>query len=146
MKRRNTLDCIRLVIKKHKNQLEKEIQEWKKKMRDTESYWGFGGPYKRQEKALELREKELEELEELERQLGRYTPYKDITVYVVYCRNCGNIVMSRQQPINEWHECPHCKKMIYDNNPYCKTLRIEDDGELWLKAFAETNREYNEEG
>lgn len=141
MKRQTITDRVRQILRARKAQLEKEIQEWKHKMCDTESYWGFGGPYKRQEEALGRREKELEELEEFERQLGQYTPHKEISMYAVYCRNCGTIAMSSQQLTGEWHECPCCKKMIYDNNPERKTFRIEDEGQLWLKAFSERNRE-----
>lgn len=141
MKRQSITDRVRGLIKARKEQLTKEIAEWQHKMNDTESYWGLGGPYKRQEQARDAREKELEELEEFERQLGKYIPKTEISMYAVYCRNCGTIVMSSTQPVGEWHECHACKKMIYDNNPERKTFRIEDEGQLWLKAFADRKRE-----
>ncbi len=135
MKRQSITERVRGVISARKEQLTKEIAEWRHKMRGTEEFWGYGGPYKRQEQALEAREKELDELEEFERQLGKYTPHIEISMYGLYCRNCGNVILSETQPIREWHECPACKKMIYDNNPGRKTFRIEDEGQFWLDAF-----------
>ena len=137
MKRQSVSERIRGILNARKKQLEKEICEWQRKMDDTESYWGFGGPYRRQEQALDVRKKELYELEEFERQMGAYTPYIEVEMYGVYCRNCGNVVLSRAQPIGEWHECPSCKKMIYDNNPERKKFRVEDEGQFWLKALIE---------
>lgn len=141
MKRQSITERVRGILKARKEQLEKEIKYWRHKMNDTESFWGMGGPYRRQEQALEAREAELEELEEFERQLGRYIPKKEISMYGLYCRNCGTITLISTQPTREWHECPACKKMIYENNPERKTFRIEDEGQLWLKAFEERKRE-----
>lgn len=138
--RKPILDTVLALIRKRKAKLASEIKVWEKKMRDTESYWGFNGPYKRQEAARDKREKELEEVEEFERQLGSYTPYEKISLYGLYCRNCGNVVLSFQRPTGEWHECPNCKKMIYDNNPVKWEFRIEDEGQAWLKSFKEKNR------
>ena len=112
MKRQSITERVRGILKARKEQLEKEIKYWRHKMNDTESFWGMGGPYRRQEQALEAREAELEELEEFERQLGRYTPKKEISMYG-----------------------------LYENNPERKTFRIEDEGQLWLKAFEERKRE-----
>lgn len=139
MKRQNIADRVRGILSARKEQLNKEIREWQHKMNDTESYWGFGGPYKRQEQALEAREQELKELEEFEHQFGRYVPLIEIEMYGYYCRNCGNVVLSKTQPIGEWHECPACKKMVYNNNPDRKKFRIEDEGQFWLKALTEEN-------
>ena len=141
MKRQSIADRVRGILRARKEQLNKEIREWQHKMNDTESYWGFGGPYKRQEQALEAREQELKELEEFERQLGRYIPQIEVEMYGFYCRNCGNIVLSNTQPIGEWHECPACKKMVYNNSPDRKKFRIEDEGQFWLKAFEERKME-----
>lgn len=139
MKRQSIADRVRGILGARKEQLNKEIRDWQHKMADTESYWGFGGPYKRQEQALEAREKELEELEEFERQLGRYIPHIEVEMYGFHCRNCGNVILSKTQPLGEWHECPVCKKMVYNNSPDRKKFRIEDEGQFWLKAFAEDN-------
>jgi len=138
--KRSIFDVVKALIAKRKARLQAEIKEWQRKMHDTESYWGFNGPYKRQEAALNKREKELEEIEEFERQLSSYTPYEEISLYSLYCRNCGNVVFSSQYPMGNYHECPNCKKMIYDNNPERKTFRIENDGQLWIRAFKESKR------
>ena len=45
---------IQRIVDKRKQKLEKEIDEYETKMRDTVSYYGFGGPYCRQEAAKEM--------------------------------------------------------------------------------------------
>ncbi len=136
MKRQTIKARVEQIIEERRKQLQKEITGWKRKLRDTEEYWGMNGPYRRQEEALERREKELKELEEYARQLGKYIPFKEVSMYGLYCRDCGNVTLSLNIS-GEWTECPSCKKMIYDNNPQRKTFKIEDDGQYWLRAFYE---------
>lgn len=137
MKRQTIQARVGQIIEDRRAQLQKEIAEWEDKLRGTEEYWGWNGPYLRQEKALEKRTKELDELEEFARQLGKYTPYKEVGLYFLHCRNCGNVFMSNYSPTREWHECPCCKKMVYDNNPRRTVFRVEDDGQPWLSALQE---------
>lgn len=132
MKRQPIQARVGQIIDDRREQLQKEIDYWKDKLRDTEEYWGFNGPYSQQEKALERRKKELKDLEEYARQLEKYTPTKEVSMYVFYCRECYNVFMSNYTPKGEWHECPCCKKMVYDNNPRRITFRVEDDGQRWL--------------
>lgn len=137
MKRQPIHTRVKKVIEERRQQLQKEIAVWEDKLRGTEEYWGFNGPWRQQDAALQRRRKELDELEEYERQLGKYRPTKEVRMYAMYCRNCGNVFMSNLTPKGEWSECPCCKKMVYDNNPQLKTFRIEDDGQRWLEAFIE---------
>ena len=118
MKRQNIQARVGQIIEDRRAQLQKEIAEW-------------------EDKALEKRKKELDELEEFARQLGKYTPYKEVGLYFLHCRNCGNVFMSNYSPTREWHECPCCKKMVYDNNPRRTVFRVEDDGQPWLSALQE---------
>lgn len=141
MKRQPIQARVGQIIDDRREQLQKEIAAWKVTLQGTEEYWGMNGPYRRQEEALERREKELDELEEYARQLGKYTPHKEVRMYAMYCRNCSNVFLSNYQPTGEWHECPGCKKMVYDNNPPSKAFRIEEDGQLWLSAFKEDEME-----
>lgn len=136
MKRQTIKARVEQIIEERRKQLQKEIADWNRKLRDTEEYWGMGGPYMRQEEALERRKKELAELEEYARQLGKFIPFKEVNMYGLHCRNCGNVILSLNIS-GEWSECPSCKKMIYDNNPQWKTFKIEDDGQYWLRAFNE---------
>lgn len=134
------------IIKERKAQLEKEIKGWERKMRDTEWSYGCGGPYHRQEEAKEKRQKELRELEEFELQVIRTVKVEKIDVHLLYCRNCSNVFMSAYRPGGEWHECPACRKMVYDNNPVRQTLEVKDNGDGWLKAFkAEKQNESDDE-
>ena len=135
MKRQNIQMLVAQIIETRRAQLKKEIAEWEDRMRGTEEYWGLGGPYMRQEKACERRKKELADLEDYARQVGRYTPHKEVQMYGLYCRNCRNVILTKKAPGGDWSECPCCRQMIYDNSPIIKTFKIEDEGQYWLQAF-----------
>lgn len=137
MKRQPIHKRVNQIIEDRRTQLLKEIDQWEDKLRGTEEFWGMNGPYMQQEAALERRKKELYELEEYARQLGKYIPLKEVTVTALFCRDCGNLILSNQSPTGDWTECPCCKHMIYCNNPPRKTFRIEEDGQDWLEAFKE---------
>ena len=57
------------VLDRERKKTQEELDKYYHKMKDTESYWGFNGPYARQEKAYEKREQHLEEIERFEHQL-----------------------------------------------------------------------------
>lgn len=137
MKRQNIQERVAGVIESRREQLKKEINDWEEKLRDTELYWGLGGPYQRQAEALERRKAELEELEDFARQQGYIKRHQPARMHVLYCRECGNIVMSLHTPGGNWHECPSCKKMIYEDNPKMKHFNIEDEGQGWLQLIHE---------
>lgn len=62
-------DKMQDLINRQKQRLTKEILECERKLNDTLSYYGVGGPYHRQEDALDRRKKQLDELEDFENQL-----------------------------------------------------------------------------
>lgn len=137
MKRQPIHKRVNQIIEDRRAQLQKEIEEWRDKLRGTEEFWGYNGPYMQQAAALERRQKELDELEEYARQLGKYIPFKEVSVSVLFCRDCGNLILNSHSPTGKWAECPSCKHMIYCENPTRKTFRIEEDGQEWLEAFKE---------
>jgi len=141
MKRQSIQERVAGVIEDRRRQLTKEIEEWEQKMRDTEAWYGFGGPYMRQEEARDRRVRELEELENFAGQQQRIRPHFDVHMNVLYCRGCGNVVMSLLCPSGEWHECPHCKKMMYDNEHNSREFTVEDKGQSWLELLKEGQHE-----
>ena len=133
---------IQRIIDKRKQKLTKEIDEYEAKMRDTESYYGFGGPYYRQEAAKERREQELEEIEDFERQLRKATKHIKATVYAFGCGKCGAVCMTTRTPFDDWHECPTCRQMIYLRNVSPRTIEIvEDTAEAWQEMLKESLEE-----
>lgn len=114
----------------------------KMKMYDTELYYGFGGPYCRQEAAKERREQELEEIEDFERQLQKATKHIKTTVYAFGCNKCGAVCMTTRIPFDDWHECPTCRQMIYLRNISPHTIEItEDTTEAWQEMLKESLEE-----
>ena len=47
------------VLDRERKKTQEELDKYYHKMKDTESYWGFNGPYARQEKAYEKRESSI---------------------------------------------------------------------------------------
>ncbi len=141
-------DKIQKVIDKEKERLTRELDMYRKKMDDTEVYYGFGGPYRRQEMAYERREAQLEELEEFEDQLKKVTKHIEADVYVFGCKECRAVCMTTKEPFDDWHECPTCRKMIYLQNVPRQTIRIAGDGTDWqhiLKKSLEEEKTWKEE-
>ena len=66
MRAMNIKDRVASIIEHQRKVLQDEIQEYQQKLEDTMSFWGCGGPYRRQEAAIERREKQLEELDDFE--------------------------------------------------------------------------------
>lgn len=124
-------DKIQKVVDKEKERLTRERDMYRKKMDDTETCYGFGGPYRRQEMACERREAQLEELEEFEDQLKKATKHIKADVYVFGCRRCGAVCMTTKEPFDDWHECPTCRGMVHLQNVPRKTIRIAGDGTGW---------------
>lgn len=137
-------ELINQILTDRKEQLKKEIRIYEEKMHDTESYYGFGGAYGRQEKAKELREHQLEELEEFESQLRRTKPTKKLWVYAFGCRECGTACMTTNKPFDSWHECPTCRKMVYLENVPSMELEVTETCQIgqWLRRIIwEVNKE-----
>ena len=133
----NLKDRIQKVIDQRRKQLIKERDEYERKMYDTESYYGLGGAYRRQEAARDKREEQLNELDDFEKQLKNTTRHFETTVYFFGCSKCGAVCMTTKQPFDDWHECPTCRQMINLHNVKSKTIRIADDGTAWLEILKE---------
>lgn len=63
-------DRIQKVIDQRRATLLKERDKYEEKMRDTMSFYGVGGAYRRQEAARDKREEQLNELADFEKQLS----------------------------------------------------------------------------
>ena len=135
MKRQSIEKRVADIIESRRQQLNKEIKEWEYKLQGTMSYYGLGGPYNRQEAALELRKQELLELESFARQQSYTVKLQDVSMYVVHCGHCGNVMMSTIQPPEGWHECLHCRKMLHSERTSRKRFRVQDEGQPWLEAI-----------
>lgn len=129
------------IIDKERTRLTKERDKYKRKMRETMSYYGVGGPYRRQEVAKEKRERELGELEDFESQLKRTTKHIETRVYVFGCKKCGTACMTTRKPFEKWHECPTCRGMIYLDDIKQKTIQIAENGETWQEMLKEALEE-----
>lgn len=125
-------------IDKKRKKLEKEAELYREKMKDTQAYYGFGGPYVRQEAALERREQQLEELKDFENQLQSVKKHKKIRMYVFGCRSCRSTTIVTQQPFDNWHECPVCRDMIYLTKLKSTEVEIVEDGSGWQEMLKES--------
>lgn len=135
MRAMNIKDRVAAIIRRQQQTLQDEIEMYRRKLRETESYWGCGGPYNRQEAAIEKREKQLEELNDFEMQLKYVEKHQDVHMYIFGCKHCGSITMVNQQPFDDWHECPVCRNMVYLKNLKPTNFRIVDTGENWMKQL-----------
>lgn len=126
------------IIKQRRAALEKEIEFRRDKMHDTEEYWGFGGPYRRQEQALEKRIMQMAELDDLTEQLKSAKKHQSVTMYFFGCRHCRNVTMVTSKPFDDWHECPVCRKMIYLSHLESTCFQIVDTGKEWIKSLRDT--------
>lgn len=101
---------IQDLINVRKARLQKEIQEFEQKKRDAEYVYGLGGGTTgRCEKAIQIREDELEELEALSKSYGGpVTTTIKTTMYRYRCQ-CGSVVETRQPVSREYIDCPFCR-------------------------------------
>lgn len=140
MKAKPIKDVMQRIIDDRRAQLEKERDKYRQKMHDTQYYYGCGGPYMRQEAAMEKREKELDELKRFEYQLRHTVKTKVVGLYVMGCRHCHSVFFSTQSPFNDWHECPACRGMNFITQVPRQDVEIVMDGSGWqemLKAAVE---------
>ena len=116
MKRKPLKEVIQKVLDDRKKILREEAEFYEDQARANSSYWGYGGPVGRQEKAAEKRRAEIEEVNQLEQQLRRSVNLKSIRVYSWYCVKCGAVTMTTRYPEDRrgWHECGCCRRMIND--------------------------------
>lgn len=144
MRAMNIKDRVAAIIRQQRQTLMQEIELYRQKLYDTESYWGLGGPYKRQEAAIEKREKQLEELEDFEMQLKHAKKHQNVRMYVFGCRHCGSITMTSRQPFDDWHECPVCRQMIHLKKLPDTNFQIVDTGEIWMEQLRKVAQEKEE--
>lgn len=141
MRAMNIRDRVAAIIQQQRQTLQGEIKEYRAKLYDTESYWGCGGPYHRQETAIERREKQLEELNDFEEQLRNAKKHQNVSMYIFGCRNCGSITMTSRQPFDDWHECPVCRNMVHLQKLPSIEFQIADTGEAWMEQLRKLTQE-----
>lgn len=141
MRAMNIKDRVQAIIQHQRLTLQEEIDTYRKKMYDTESYWGFGGPYRRQEAAAEKREAQLKELDDFEEQLKHAKKHQDVRMYIFGCRSCGSITMTSRPPFDDWHECPVCRKMVHLRQLPSTDFQIADTGEAWMEQLRKLAQE-----
>ena len=106
--------------------VESSVLEIRKRQREDEFIYGFGGAYSRRENAIKKREKEINELKEFKRQIKKPIVATETTFSVLYCKECHNEIFTKGSIQEEWHECPVCRKMIYGRATK-KVMRIIDE-------------------
>ena len=128
-------------INRKRKKLEKEAKLYREKMKDTKVYYGFNGPYARQEAALERREQQLEELKDFENQLQNAKKHKKVRMYVFGCQSCRSTTMVTQQPFDDWHECPVCRNMIYLTKLKSVEIEITETESNWQEMLEASLKE-----
>lgn len=128
---------VQQVIRQRRAQLEKEVKLYEEKMHDTESVFGFGGAYRRQEEARDRRQQQLYELDDFEEQLRSVTKHIEVDLYFFGCRSCGAVCFTTREPFSDWHECPTCRQMINLNQCSSRRVKIVDEGAMWQDALKE---------
>lgn len=141
MRAMNIKDRVQAIIQQQRQTLQREIETYREKMQDTESYWGYGGPYRRQEAAVERREAQLEELDDFEVQLKNAKRHQNVRMYVFGCKNCGSITMTDRHPFDDWHECPVCRQMVYLKSLPETNFQIVNTGERWMDQLRKLAQE-----
>lgn len=120
-------ELLEQIITDRKQKLNAEIEDLRQRQHEDEFVFGMGGAYRRKEKAIECREQQIEELENTRLQLKELVQLKDVRYYKMHCRHCGNTFTSILTPSGDYHECPCCKKMIYDNAPTVYTRKATEE-------------------
>ena len=121
------------IIEERKQKLRAEIDDIRTRQAQEASYWGLNGAYNRKEQAIKKRKEQLEELEATELQVKGLVQLKEEFYYKLHCNECGNTWTSTMQPSGDYHECPYCKKLVYENAPQrYKRLAGRED---WMKKW-----------
>jgi len=115
MKRKPLKEVIQKVLDDRKKILREEAAYYEDLAHANSSYWGYGGPVGRQEKAAEKRRAEIEEVNQLEQQLKHAVNLKSFKVHAWYCNECGAVTLTTRYPTGEWHECGSCRHMIHES-------------------------------
>ena len=144
MRAMNIKKRVQRIIEQQRKRLLKEKEEYEQKLRDTMSYYGCGGPYRRQEAAIERREEQLEELNDFERQLNRTCRHITVDMYMMGCTSCGTVFMTAKQPFDGWHECPTCRRMIRCQDARRETIKLKDEEQSWTQILEEVIEEQKE--
>lgn len=101
---------IQDLINVRKARLQKEIQEFEQKKSDAEYVYGLGGGTSgRCDKAIQVREDELDELEALSKSYGAPVSTTIKTTMYRYRCTCGSIVETRQPVSRDYIDCPFCR-------------------------------------
>lgn len=131
MRAKNIKERCMDIVAQQRAQLEKEIELYEEKMHDTESVYGFGGAYSRQERARDARAAQLEELETFEEQLKSTHRTRKVGMYVIGCNKCNTVFMTLKEPFDDWHECPTCRGMLFVKTPKKYELEFVRTGNDW---------------
>lgn len=127
MKRKDLKEVIKGILDDRKQILLEEALYYEGQARANASYWGYGGPVPRQEKAAEKRRREIEEVEQLESQLRRSVTLRAVPVHAWHCRDCGALTITTKYPSGEWHECGSCRKMLHESTLQHFEIETPDD-------------------
>ena len=138
-------DRLRNICVRERKRIKKEIAELADHLRDTNSIFGCGGAYSRQENAIFKREEMLQEIDDFERQLNSQQRLIPASMYVYGCRSCGAVVMTSAQPTDDWHECPACRKMNRPGRLEKKDFQIADEGKSWMDYIREVSSRAKEQ-
>ena len=129
---------IKGIITDNINVLDKEIEEFEHKLEDTQEYYGFNGPYYRQEQALGKRLRDKEALEDLLNDSNKITVRTaDLRLNYLTCKHCGAIVFTTEAVPRGYHECPVCGHQIYSDSSYKAVLEVTESTNSFLKQIKE---------
>lgn len=116
---------IRRIINNEIDLTKRELEEYKEKQRDVESYWGVGGNYRRYEKCVDKREAHLEELEALTKQATQgVVQTETLRLYPWYCPTCQTVIYLSDKRcrttanFSEIIDCPVCQRTLYRAGKY----------------------------
>lgn len=137
-------DVIQNVIDRQRKQLVAERDKYAELAHDNSSFWGMGGPVRRQEKAAEDREARIKELDDFENQLRNARKHVNIKAFAFQCSKCKAAWFTVNFPFNGWHECPVCRGMMFIENPHTVEFQMVDEGpNSWSQMF-KNSKEWEE--
>lgn len=144
MKRKPLKEVIQKILDDRRKILREEAIYFEDLAHSNSSYWGYGGPVGREEKAAEKRRREIEEVNQLEQQLRRSVNLKGVKVYSWYCRDCGAVTMTTRYPSGsgEWHECGSCRRMLHESG--IQDFEIETPEDRYFGALMRRLKEEKE--